>query len=615
MIEQFQQPEAIADAIIERVGREIILALPLGLGKAVHIVNALVERAQADSTIDLQIFTALTLQYPQTNSALKRRFLGPAKERLFGKYPEILYARLLREAELPDNIRVNEFFLFAGQWLNTPQVQQSYIPANYTHALRYILDTKFNVLAQLVAEEEDLFSLSGNTDISFDLLKARTEGDANFVFAAQVNSELPFMEGEALVSASEVDFVLKSSETDFELYSAPKRPVSLADQAIGLHSARLIPDGGTIQIGIGSIGDAVTNALILRHSKTSEYRELVRTFPSQMNEIELHDAPFEQGLYGVSEMFVDGFLHLAKAGILKREVGGAILHGAFFVDCRDFYRTLRNMPKEERRRFQMKPVSFTNELYRNEAQKRKARVNARFINSAMMATARGAIISDALGDGRVVSGVGGQYNFVAQAFALDGARSIITLNATRKSRGKTASNIVWSYDHTTIPWHLRDIVVTEYGIADLRGQSESEAIKRMLFVSDYQFQGELLEKAKAAGKVKKDWNIPNAFRNNTAKHLETALQSSRKKGLLPAFPFGTDFTDTEQRLIPALQVLKHRSRSTGGTLALLVKGIRATQLTTPEEACLERLELKQPKGIKEYFYQKLLRGGLLETRE
>src|SRR5205814_3537017 len=124
----------------------------------------------------------------------------------------------------------------------------------------------------------------------------------------------------------------------------------------------------------------------------------------------------------------------------------------------------------------MKAVSFTNEIYDDEAAKRRARVDARFVNNAMLATLLGGVVSDALDDGRVVSGVGGQYNFVAQAFALEGARSIITLESTRPSGRTTMSNVRWSYGHLTIPRHLRDIIVTEYGVADLRGKPDHDVI-------------------------------------------------------------------------------------------------------------------------------------------
>jgi acyl-CoA hydrolase len=85
----------------------------------------------------------------------------------------------------------------------------------------------------------------------------------------------------------------------------------------------------------------------------------------------------------------------------------------------------------------------------------------------------GAAISDSLEDGQVVSGVGGQYNFVAQAFALERARSILTVEATRQAGAKTQSDIRWRYGHETIPRRMRDIIVTEYGVADLRGKSDA----------------------------------------------------------------------------------------------------------------------------------------------
>ncbi len=163
------------------------------------------------------------------------------------------------------------------------------------------------------------------------------------------------------------------------------------------------------------------------------------------------------------------------------------------------------MPEAERAKFHMTAVSFVNELYGDEAAKRAARVKGRFINNAMMATLLGDVISDGLDNGKVVSGVGGQYNFVAQSFALDDARSIIMLRSTRNSNGRVTSNILWNYGHTTIPRHLRDIVVTEYGIADLRGKSDRDVIAAMVCVADSRFQDELLSQAKNAGKIEKDY--------------------------------------------------------------------------------------------------------------
>ena len=137
-------------------------------------------------------------------------------------------------------------------------------------------------------------------------------------------------------------------------------------------------------------------------------------------------------------MLIEAFLGLIDAGILKREVDGVMLHGAFFLGPKSFYRALREMPAEQLARIQMMPVSFTNQLYGDEDAKRRARVDARFVNTAMMATLMGAAISDGLEDGQVISGVGGQYNFVAQAFELQGARSVLALESTRQAGRKDA---------------------------------------------------------------------------------------------------------------------------------------------------------------------------------
>src|SRR5207248_11426112 len=150
-------------------------------------------------------------------------------------------------------------------------------------------------------------------------------------------------------------------------------------------------------------------------------------------------------------------------------------------------RALRETPPEQIARIQMMPVSFTNELYGDEVAKRRARVDARFVNNAMMATLMGAAISDGLDNGQVVSGVGGQYNFVAQAFALEGARSLLALEATRRAGARAQSNILWNYGHETIPRHLRDIFVTEYGVADTRGKSDADVIAAMLALTCSRF--------------------------------------------------------------------------------------------------------------------------------
>ena len=608
MPQTFTSPDAIARAIVDRVGKKVVLGLPLGLGKANHIANALVELAARDPSIELRIFTALTLEKPAMHSTLERRFLGPAMKRLVGDYPELLYAQKLRDGSLPKNVHVDEFFLNAGQWRQVPRMQQNYIPVNYSHVVARLIERGINVIGQLVAKGEGAYSLSCNPDLTLDLLDARRQGHANFIIAGQTNSELPFMAGDAAVAAEDIDLLLDDAACDFELFSVPKRPLALADHAIGLHAAGLIEDGGTLQIGIGSIGDAITHALVQRQENNAEYKAMT----SALGAADGQSGVFAQGLHGLSEMFVDGFLHLARHGILKREVDGAIFHGSFFVDCHRFYRELREMTDAQRARFKMKAISYTNTLLHDEAGKRRDRVKARFINDTMMVTLQGAAVSDALDGGSVISGVGGQHDFVTQAFLLDGARSALAVHATRELGGKTVSNIVWHYPHETIPWHLRDIIITEYGIADLRGQSDAEVIARLLAVTDSRFQDDLLSRAKKARKIAADYEMPAAHRQNLPETLARRLQPFAARGLLPAFPFGSDFTAEEQRLLPALDILKKASAAPLRLPGLFWHGLTSKK-SSDDRAALARLQLDRPANLQDHVYRLLVAGALSVT--
>ena len=611
----FSDPEAVVEDIVRDVGTDLVVGLPLGLGKANHIVNALYARAVVDRSVRLTFFSALTLEKPRPSNLLERRFISPVIDRLFGAYPDLAYADALRANQLPPNVQVIEFFFLAGRWLHVPSAQQNYISANYTHASSYLLARGLNVVTQLVAKRVvdgvTRYSLSCNTDTTLDVLRARAEGRTSFKLIGQVNSELPFMPGAGDLAGEEFSAILESPETEFPLFAPPAEPITDTKYAIGLHAAGLVRDGGTLQIGIGQVGDALAQGLILRHRDGAQFEATVKRLVP--NGPPFETAPFEKGLYGVSEMLFEAFIGLIDAGVLKREVDGVLLHGAFFLGPKSFYRALREMMPEQIARIQMMPVSFTNELYGDEDQKRHARVDARFVNNAMMATLLGAAVSDGLDNGQVVSGVGGQYNFVAQAFALSGARSILTVEATRQSGRRLQSNILWSYGHETIPRHLRDIVVTEYGVADLRGKSDADVIAAMLQVADSRFQDELARQAKDAGKLPANFAIPSAYRQNYPDRIADALRPARQAGLLPLFPFGSDFTDVEQRLIPALQFLQEVQRSPRRLPALLWQGLMR-QPDAADAECLARLGLDKPANWPERIYRALVSAALTKSR-
>jgi len=611
--------EIAVDEVLARLPAHIHMGLPLGLGKPNRFVNALYARVRELPERQLTIYTALSLGRPDLGDGLQRRFLEPFVERVFADYPELEYLQDLRRDRLPANIRVEQFFMQPGSMLHSHMAQQDYVSSNYSHAARDINAKGLNLVAQIVAahpERPGHLSLSCNPDITLDLLpmiaRRRAAGET-ILMLGHVHDELPYMPGDSELAQDDFDLLIDAPETT-RLFSTPNMPVTTQDHFIGVHASTLVRDGGTLQIGIGAMGDALAAALLARQGDAPEYQALLADLdlaPWQvLIEREGGTAPFAQGLYGCSEMFVNGLLALAEAGVVRRPVAdGVLVHGGFFLGPQAFYQRLREMPLAQRKSFAMHAISFINELYGDEALKREQRRDARFINTVFTMTLMGAGVADQLEDGRVLSGVGGQYNFVAQAHALEGGRSILLLRSWREAGGEVSSNLLWTYGHCTIPRHLRDIVVTEYGIADLRGQTDAEVIARLLAISDSRFQPGLMEQAKKAGKLAQDFELDARFTQNTTQRLE-ALRG-RHARLFAEYPLGSDFTAEEKDLLRALNWLKSKFKLSEA----LELGKAALDAPGPERypEHLRRMGLSEPDGLKEDLYQRLLLAALQAT--
>jgi acyl-CoA hydrolase len=610
--------ETAVDAILARTGRQVGCATPLGLGKPVPLLNALYARVKADSQLRLSILTALSLEIPRASGELERRFLEPFVRRVFEGVPELDYLRDLRHGGLPANIELFEFYFRPGAMLGIPAAQQNYVSSNYTHAARDMLARGVNAVLLMVAEHGGRYSLSCNTDLTVDVVKAMRARNAPCIVAALVNRNLPFMAADAEVDESFFDVVLDAPAHEHPLFGVPNPPTDPADHAIGLHAAALVRDGGTLQLGIGSLGDAVAHWLRQRHVANEAFRAAAVALGIDRCALVERDGglePFAEGLFGSSEMFTWGMMELLRAGVIRRKaegVTGPVLQGAFFLGPREFYQHLREMSDKERSRILMTSVARINDLFGEESLVRRQRHDARFINICMMMTLSGAAVSDGLADGRVVSGVGGQYNFVAMAHELERARSILLLRSTREAGGRTESNIVFNYGHTTIPRHLRDVVVTEYGIADLRGRTDAEVAMALIGIADARFQSHLAECAKRAGKLPDGWRIPHDALGNTPARLAARLAPLAARRQLPRFPLGTDFDACEQRLLPALQWLK--SNATGWRRIALAAGLAGATQTPEDAAALERMGLSGPRGMKERLLRRALLAGLNRTR-
>ncbi len=715
------------ERIVAQAGPKLMVALPLGLGKPNDLINALCARVSADASLSMVLYTALSLDLPQPKEGLESAFAQPFIARHFGAdYPVLEYLRQLKNATLCPRIRVHEFYFQSGAWLGCAQAQRDYVSLNYTHVARELARLGVNVMLHLVARRNDpikgdRLSLSCNPDVTLDALDAlHRAGKPKPLIVCAVHPALPFLGFDAEVPLDFADILLDVAQADdsaHTLFALPREPVALHEYAIGLHASALVRDGGTLQIGIGALSDALVYALIQRHTKNPDYARalsalrgdslpgacmLARAETAALASEYGGEARFAQGLYGASEMVMDGFMHLREAGILTRRVyddfalqdllnrgivreltdettlerlieagqipamldqialdwlmrfgfldqatalsggelhfcdgarigadmlitanrialslrmqnrrlvGGRYLHGAFYLGSKLLYHWLRTLKDADFEGLCMTRVSFINELYGGrESLDIAQRSNARFFNTCMMHTLGGAAVSDGLADGRVVSGVGGQYNFVAMAHALPNARSILMLRATREGSGAkpASSSIIWHYGHCTIPRHLRDLVITEYGVADLRGQSDEIVIQRLLAITDARFQAELIAKAKSAGKLAPDFVAPSHWQRNTAAHLATALAPLKLSGNYPRYPFGSDFDAIELALLPALARLKTATQTTAGRLRTLFQAL-VSGAPNPEHAeKLARLGLANPQRIKEKLLARML---------
>jgi len=707
--QELNSVEECVEQTIARIGKKLVLAAPLGLGKPVQLINEFYRRVARDPSLSLHIYTALSLELPVPGSDVEASLAGPIIRRLFGDYEELAYMRALRQGGLPANIEVSEFYFKAGAMKNVPSAQQHYISSNYTHVARDLAEHGVNVMVQLVATREHAggrsISLSCNTDTALDLrARLRSRDDRNFVCLAQSHDDLPYMEHDAAVPDDFFDMLVCNSSYDKSLFAVPNAAIPLQDYATALHASSLIADGGTLQIGIGSLGDAVAHACILRHRHNTAYRNMLDGLTHQATVLTDDCEPFTEGLYVATEMFVNGMMHLIEQGIVKRkvydnlvlqtglnegEIGcaidarlfdygrreklipealdeakltelqswgivadsvhlhdgqlvvdgrvlpnqldnpptraallasvaggelkrGKILHGGFFLGPRDFYRKLRELDEPSQQQICMTSVGVTNQLLGNVDLYSAQRQRARFINTGMMVTLTGAVASDALEDGTVISGVGGQYNFVAMAHDLPGARSILCIRSTRGAGKTLKSNIVPFYGHITIPKHLRDVIVTEYGVADLRGQCDAEIIKRLVNIADTRFQDELVDYAKAHGKLDPLYEIPATARDNNPEKLLRVLGSELGSGLLPDYPFGTELTDREVTLAATLRRVKALTAEPAQLIGSVFRALMTNSDSEAARPFLARINLEHPGTSREFLLRQLI---LLDLEE
>jgi acyl-CoA hydrolase len=312
-----------------------------------------------------------------------------------------------------------------------------YLPADFLGWDRYARVAAPRVVATAVApmDERGFFSLGLHAGANFDAFLAAAR-DPDRIAIAEVVPDLPHVYGLARygghrIHVSAVDCVIESDRSAFVL---PEIPITDTDHQIAAHVEALIEDGATLQFGIGGIPNSVAQLLARGH----------------------------KGDFGIhTEMFVDGIMHLHKAGKVSNHKG--IFDGfsiaTFGAGSTELYRWMDRNPE-----VRMLPVAQVNDpaiIRRNR--------HMVSINGAIAVDLFGQIMADTIGP-RQYSGVGGHELFVIGAHDSVGGKSIICLHSMAIVNGEPVSTILPALPTgtpVTTPRHHVQYVVTEHGVANL----------------------------------------------------------------------------------------------------------------------------------------------------
>ena len=277
---------------------------------------------------------------------------------------------------------------------------------------------------------------------------------------AQLNSAMPRTLGDSFIHVDDIDLAV---EVDIPPYERPIGKINDIERRIGQYVAELVPDGATLQLGIGAIPAAT--ALALR-----DHRDL--------------------GVH--TEMFTDSVVDLVEAGVIngsRKERNRGKVVTAFLMGSTRLYDFVRDNPMIE-----MRPVDFTNDTH---VIRSFSKMTA--INSAIEVDLTGQVVADSIGQ-RIYSGVGGQMDFIRGAALASKGRAIIALPAT--AGGGSVSRVVGMLKPgagvVTTRAHARTIV-TEYGVAELFGRSLRERAAALIGIAHPDHRDQLKAEAKAHG--------------------------------------------------------------------------------------------------------------------
>ena len=360
--------------------------------------------------------------------------------------------------EMAGHFRHNSLFVGATTREAVNQGRADYTPCFFSEIPRLFREGYLPVdvaLIQVSPPDKHGFCSLG---ISVDYTKTAAE-NARIVIA-QVNRYMPRTLGNSFMHISQFNYLV---EADIPLIELPRPQISEVEEQIGQNVSKLIEDGSTLQLGIGAIPDAVL------------------MFLKEKKDLGIH-----------TEMFSDGVVELYEAGVItnqRKTIHKGKMVATFLMGTKRLYDFVNDNPVVE-----MHTVDYTNDPYIIGRHEKMVS-----INSALQVDLTGQVCADTIGL-RQFSGVGGQVDFVRGTSRSPGGKSIIAMPSTA-GNGKFSRIVAFLDQGAAVTTSRNDVhyIVTEYGIADLRGKTIRQRAKALIEIAHPQFREELWKEVKARG--------------------------------------------------------------------------------------------------------------------